>query len=127
MLQGEQKRRGIALRWVDEVTSILSDVGADIWGMGTSVYGEYTEAIYIGNNGIYFRYKTHYGKYPLQEDMGFYFQEQGYSLIWGKEIEEMRGKHFWWAIRCILEWLPEVLKLMEEKEISREALLKKLA
>ena len=125
MLQGEQKRRKIAEKWLEEVGMIVGEMGYDIWGY------EYTSAVWLWKEkegkksklSIYFRYGDQVGQ-NATETKGFYFSE--IYPYWGEPIEEKQGRSFWWAIRSILEWLPLLQKEIERKEVSRDNLTKKL-
>ncbi len=133
MLAGEQKRREVALKWLEEVEEILIDVAEDIWGRGVC-YGydcpTYTVDITQIRDGkkkdagFYFRYATHRG-HDQKEYYGFY-KADGEMNVWGTEIEDLRGSTFWHAIQVILEWLPQVIEAMEKREESREQLLQKI-
>jgi len=46
---------------------------------------------------------------------------------WGRPIEELRGREFWYAIQVLIEWVPLVAELMDKKEKSRDELLSLLA
>lgn len=135
MLEGETKRRETALKWLQEIESILIDVAEDIWGSGISYYGDeegtYTvDLVKTAKNGkkedsgIYYRYRTHNGE-NCWEDTGFLYEKSGYNF-WGKPVENVRGKEFWYAIQIIIDWLPQVVEAMDKREESREKLLQKI-
>lgn len=129
MLNEEQKRREVAIKWLQEITEILSKVAPDIWGDGEQNPFELEEnsgikAVFLGKQHLYFRYGAYrFRENKSFEDTGFYYGTIGWD---GKNVIDLRGSEFWWAIRTILEWIPDVLELMEEKEISREELLEKI-
>jgi len=133
MVDGERKRREVALRFLQEVQEILEPAAPDIWGTGEGEpdcenYVTLTRLTEDGKKkktGIYFRYRNHYGtnetEYP-----GFYdHSHYGYGC-WGKPVEDMKGRDFWYCIQVIIEWLPQVAKQMEKKSAGREALLEKI-
>lgn len=129
MLDGERKRREIALKWLEEVTNIIETVGSDIWGTGVTYGGDLytytTDILKIDKEGkkreagIYFRYEDLHGEYA-----GFY-KEAEFNIS-GTPIEDLRGKNFWYAIQCIIEWIPQVLEAMEKRQLSRDQLLEKI-
>ena len=135
MLEGEKKRREIALKWVEEITEILTSVGKDMWGGGDSFGGElYTNTITLTkinkdnkkkNTDIYFRYDDHYGTDDT-ECSGFYDCSETQCNVWGTSIDELNGKEFWYAIQVIIDWIPQVIEGMNKREKSRSALLKKI-
>jgi len=131
MLDGEKKRREIALKWLEEVTEILKPAAKDIWGSGVNFGGGMetytTDILKIDKNGnkkeagIYFRYKKMYEEYS-----GFYDDTSTDCNINGTAVEDLRGKDFWYAIQVIIDWIPQVLEAMEKREISRQQLLEKI-
>lgn len=133
MLNGEKKRRDIVKKWLAEVTEILEDAGEDIWGrgvcFGVDVPTYTTDVLKVDKDGkkreteIYFRYVAHQGR-DSTEYPGFYYN--GQYNTWGADVEDLRGREFWYCIQCILEWIPIVLEAMEKREISREELLAKI-
>lgn len=128
MLDGEKKRREVALEFVNRLTEILEPVAQDVWGVGY----EHCGAVYVWrlrkdndkreNTDIYFRYKTHYGEKD-SETIGFYDGEMKGGPYWGTPIEDLRGKDFWYAIQVLIEWVPLVAALMEKQAASRQELL----
>jgi len=44
-------------------------------------------------------------------------------MVWGTPIEELKGKQFWYAIQCILEWIPIVSEAIDKRGKSRAKLL----
>lgn len=137
MLDGEAKRREIAIKWLQEVEKILLPVAHDIWGDGDDPYNSFdiTNSVKIINKNkegkidktdFYFRYETHYGTNNNVEHSGFYLSDSG-ELWWGKNIKDLYGKDFWYVIQIVMEWLPIVAENMEKRSEGREALLAKLA
>lgn len=127
MLEGEKKRRSIALEFIRQVESILVDVAPDIWGQGyddlNAVYTQRRdEAGKTRKTSVYFRYDTHYGR-DCMESEGFYFEEAGYMPVWGKPVEGYSGSSFWYCVQVIFEWLPILLEQMEKRSAGREKLL----
>jgi len=132
MLDGEKKRREVALEFVQKLQNILEPVAPDLWGDGC----ERCDAVYVWRvrqdnlkreyTDIYFRYGYHYGQ-TRDESPGFYDGEMSGGPYWGRPIEELRGREFWYAIQVLIEWVPLVAELMEKKEKSRDELLSLLA
>lgn len=135
MLDGEKKRREIALKWLSEVEEILLPVAEDIWGNGDTWAGgmftgtrSLTKKNKDGNikeTEIYFRFKNFEGTNDI-EYTGFYDGSECEMNTWGKLIEDLRGKEFWYAIQIIIDWIPQVIEIMDKRQISREQLLSKL-
>jgi len=121
MLDGERKRRVIALQFVEKVTEILAPVADQLWSGKSTGQPESTDAVRVAGHEIYFRWSTHSGTYD-DEKTGFYFFTDDFP-VWGTPIENVTGTRFWYAIRCIIEWLPKVIQKLDEKEASREKLL----
>jgi len=131
MLDGEKKRREIALKWLEEVTEVIKPVAEDIWGSGVNFGGGMetytTDILKIDKEGkkreagIYFRYKKLYEEYT-----GFYDDTNCNCNTNGTPIEDLRGKDFWYSIQVIIDWIPQVLEAMEKREISRDQLLEKI-
>lgn len=130
MLDGEKKRREIALKWLEELTAILGPVANDIWGSGVTYGGDLktwtadvTKVDKEGKKketGIYFRYESHHDEFE-----GFY-QNNDYINFSGTSINDLKGKDFWYAIQVIIDWIPQVMDAMEKRNISRNELLKKI-
>ena len=116
MLDGEKKRREVACEFLDKVQEILLPVASDIWPCKISCERS-TDAVQVQID-IYFRWGSHAGQNHF-EIPGFYFG----NMYWGENVIGVRGSHFWYAIRCIVEWIPELIELMNRKEISREMLI----
>ena len=132
MLDGEKKRREVALEFAQKLQDILEPVAKDIWGDGYEGFN----AIYVWrlrkdnlkreNTDIYFRYSTHYGQ-SRDESPGFYDGEMSGGPYWGRPIENLRGREFWYAIQVLIEWVPLVAELIDKKSASRDELLALLA
>ena len=136
MLNGERKRREIALKFAEQVSEILEPVAPDIWGHGAP--GDPGDTVWVTKKdektgklkttNIYFRYSEWKGlnatEYP-----GFYLENKdGRGLmVRGTPIEELRGKQFWYVIQSVLEWIPIVAEAIEKREHSRNQLLSLLS
>ena len=131
MLHGEQKRREVALKFLDELTENLKSVSMEMYGESGKHHAEPSPAVWVWKEkdgksietNIYFRYDTHYGEKD-SEGCGFYFSKG--DPYWGKDIAEEKGKDFWWALRTIIEWLPLFGADIEKKIESRNTIAKKL-
>ncbi len=131
MLEGEKKRRDIAIKWLGKVQEVLLPVAEDIWGNEDPSEVMWTAAVYVkGKNSegkyystnIYFRWSEHEGKYK-DEKTGFYLSTSP-DMWWGKRLEDVRGPNFWWAIEKIVEWIEWLeKKRIPEKEKIREDIL----
>jgi hypothetical protein len=129
MLNGEKKRREVAIQWLGKVEAILIPVAPDIWGDGKT--NDHTAATPVKNQEntdtvyymYYFRYEKHEGEYDT-EYTGFYYgaMYDNDDCVWGQPVAELKGTDFWHAIRTIVEWIPVVEKLLDEKSQSREKL-----
>jgi len=128
MLEGERKRREVAIAFLNQVTEILTPIGPDIWGNGVQAPEIPGSAIVTRikegkreSTDFYFRYETCYGdnstEYP-----GFYRSEAGY-LVWGDTLENLRGADFWYGIQVVVEWIPQLIEIMDKREKGREQLL----
>lgn len=129
MLEGEKRRREMALKFVDKVAEILEPVAPDIWGSGEDPYFDGVVRVTkkkndeIVQSGIYFRYKKHVADNYV-EVPGFYYAP--YDLLWGTSVEELRGSDFWYAVDVILKWIPRVIEMIEKREKGRAELLSKI-
>ena len=132
MLDGEKKRREVALRFADKIYEIIVPVAGEIWGNGDGGI-EMPGMVFVRNaknqeTALYFRYISWDGCNDRYESGGFYCNEKSsVPEVWGEAISQLRGSDFWWAIRTIVEWIPRVIELMEKKETSRQKLLGLLA
>lgn len=126
MLEGEKKRRSVALEFIRRAEGILVEVAPDIWGEGyddlNAVYVQRVQDGKRGNTGVYLRYEVHYG-HNCSESEGFYFEDAGCMPVWGNPVEGYSGSNFWYMVQVIFEWLPIVLEQMEKRAEGREKLL----
>ncbi len=135
MIEGENRRRDIALKWVKEIEQILLPVAVHIWGEdGDGGDGVPGGSVWIRNYSetkkknicidAYFRYASiHQGS----EGTGFYVQSFGIPIPCdGERIEYKKGYDFWSTIEAILKWLPIVIEAIDKRSASRDALLKKI-
>ena len=127
MLDGEKKRRETAIQFTNVLHDILIDVAEDIWGSGESNYFDGTATVRIkdkeGKNkptDFYFRYEKHVTE-RKDEDTGFYYSAE-YPL-WGTEIKDLKGADFWNAVRCIINWVPVLVEIIDNRNNSRDQLL----
>lgn len=129
MVQGEGRRRKIALEYVEKVTDILEKTGPDLWGSGDAI--EFPGAVFLTRvkkdgkiraTDIYFRYKSHAGESSV-ESPGFYSSWDTGFPLWGKPLDDLRGKEFWYAIQVVIEWIPQIVEEIETKSKGREKLL----
>lgn len=133
MLEGEKKRREIAIRWLQEVEDIVLPLAIDMWGEDDdeNSASDCPNSVWLRNKekkqiNLYFRYKIHHGT-NQKEETGFYQTDGGnYMACWGTLINELRGNYFWWAIRSIMEWVELLVETITVKEEAREKLIKKI-
>ena len=129
MVEGEKKRRDIAIDFIQKVENILIPIAVDIWGTGSCDDTGNTVNVLkkdINNNnrpsGIYLRYDTWNGTNDAEYE-GFYYSDHE-TNVWGKPITDLRGKQFWYAVQCILNWVKNFLpEILERRENSRNELL----
>jgi hypothetical protein len=131
MLNGEKKRREVALNWLHTIEEILFPVAQDIWGSG-NCYGGFSEGTgattitrktkdnKIEDTEIYFRYIAG------REDCGFYYGNDYIPDYDGKNISNIKGKEFWYSIQVIIDWVSRLPEIMDKREDSREKLLAKI-
>jgi len=132
MLHGEQKRREIAIRFLEKLTEDIQDAAMELFGE-QHYPGLDTCAIWLWETkmskkikkDIYFRYGMHPNERTGNEFPGFYLSQDVWEIA-GQDIELTKGADFWWAIRTIVEWLPELQEEIEKKGISRDKLSAKL-
>jgi len=136
MLDGETKRREVALEWLRELSDILAPVSADIWGKNDFGHPCLDNAIRLtikGNDGeIHFSDMLfRYGTYTMENGTvrnEFGFQRWDFSAVEFivDNIDTLKGKDFWLGIHAIMGWLPIAIKAMDAEENSRNALIVKL-
>lgn len=130
MLEGEKKRRELALKFLDELQKIIYPAAKIIWGEEGD--GEYyipasTYCVWIRNfdlkkqkniaKDVYFCYSV--------LSVGFYYTKEEFPGN-GRNIEDLKGIEFWHCMQQIINWIPVILKAMEKRELNREDLLKKI-
>lgn len=132
MLESEKKQRSIAIKWINEIESILLKVSSDIWGNGDMFSDEIpTHTITVKkklesenkivDSNIYFRYKDN-----NNEDIGFYDNTHTHYNNNGIPILEFKGKDFWEMIEIIIKWIPILIDNMDECNKFRNKLLNKI-
>lgn len=130
MIQGEKKRRETALKFLEQLQKILKPVAEDIWGEGEG--REIKDIAWIRNKkdgkniatNYYFRYDSFTNNNERNEWEGIYKADLDYCIpVWGTEVEELRGKDFWNAIRCIIEWIPILIETLDNRNNSRDQLI----
>ena len=130
MLDGEKKRREVAIKFTNVLHDILIDVAEDIWGSGENREIDGTSTIRNKDKesknkptNCYFRYEKHIGE-RKDENTGFYLIDGMYGLpLWGTEIADLKGADFWNAIRCIINWVPVLVEIIDNRNSSRDQLL----
>jgi hypothetical protein len=129
MLESEKSRREVALKWLQEVTEILSgEVGYTIWGTPVDPLGLATAAVQVKSVGmdacLYFRYGNHRGS-ERTEYPGFYVSPEG-LLYWGNPIEDIKGKTFWEYVGYIMVWVEQLTASLDQYESVRQKLVSKM-
>lgn len=129
MLEGEKKRREIALKFISELQEILEPVAETVWGSGE--VEESGKAAWIRNKiegqnkktGYYFRYGTYSGS-NNKEYIGFYEINSMYGLpLWGNDLTDLKGADFWNAIRSIVNWISVLIETIDNRNNSRDKLI----
>lgn len=115
--QEESARRVRALEFVRNVFEILHPVANKVFTSNDVELKTFS----LAKSKVYFRWKR---SFRGTEEPGFYLNTlaAGSNLL-GEPLESVDGTRFWDAIRTIIDWLPEVAKLFETKDESREQLL----
>lgn len=121
MLEGEKKRREIAIIFLEELTSLITEPCQEIYE--NIVSGYFIKTVWI-KSGLYFRFRPFKSEYGIESE-GFYYSYDG-SPTWGKPLNEVRGKGFWTAISNIINWLAILSEDIEAHKKSREELTEKL-
>ena len=139
MLEGEKKRREVALRFIEELKETVLPVAEILWGEGTEEGkkqdSEYT-AIWLPkkkenasySTNVYFRFENWQGTDDTERP-GFYYKGQyDYGMkVWGTPLEDIKGKDFWYCIHLLIEWIPQLIELIDKKNESRDRLIGMLA
>lgn len=132
MLEGEQKRREVAIDFLDKLEEILNSVALDVWGDGSDLdpYGEETRAVFVKNKNkeganfetpVYYRYEQE-GDGDQSEWTGFYLDRIGLPTS-GRYLPNVKGREFWEGIRCLIDWLPLLVETLDNRNASRDRLL----
>ncbi|NNG67534.1 hypothetical protein [Caldanaerobacter subterraneus] len=119
MLEGEKKRREIALKFLDELGNLLQMVGEDLDNNGDRMFKGTINFTIIPK--VYYRYEKHVGKDAVEET-GFYFSEDGYP-VWGEPLEDIKGEDFWYALKVIIENIPKLVHKLEKEEKVRDKIV----
>ncbi len=141
MLEGEKKRREVALKFVEKFEETLKPVACEMWSTGTERDKKMepnNTAVWVWRikeekrklTNLYYRYEI-WNTETEDESSGFYFTDEyneiGSSIpVWGEPLENIKGKDFWYCIQLLIEWIPELTKLIDKKNDSRDKLVKLL-
>lgn len=139
MLEGEKKRREVALKFVEKFEKTLEPIACEMWNPGTEndiKADANNTAVWVWRvkdekrrlTNLYYRYERWYGT-DDEESPGFYFVgENNHGMpVWGEPLECVKGKDFWYCIQLLIEWIPELTKLIDKKNDSRNRLVELLA
>ena len=121
MMDGERKRRDIALKFVQSLEELLLPVAPDLWGTGDNRPEDTAKTV---SPRLYFRYETWYG-HTDYENEGFYIISKSHpdDLAWGRKLSDFKGVEFWVGIQDIIAWIPKLIKQMEKKEETRDKII----
>jgi hypothetical protein len=135
MLEGEKKRREVALKFIGELHETLLPIACEMWSPGTENDKRQdadSTAVWIWKirkgkkrlTDLYYRYEPWQGDNEI-ECQGFYFVgKYNYGMpVWGEELSNVKGKDFWYCIQILIEWIPLLTGLIDKKNDSREDLL----
>ena len=135
MLEGEKKRREVALRFVEELEEILMPITELLWGHEAE-YDKKNDPEYtcvsiwrVNKNGqkittdLYFRFEGWQG-IDDAEEAGFYLLPDYRCdiTVWGDKLENIKGKDFWYCIQLLIEWIPQLSELIDKENESRDRL-----
>ena len=130
MLEGEKKRREIAIKWLNEIDEILQplmpqlylpcDFAGNAAFIPTKSKSSGTETFGINKN-VYFRWGCGNGFYSLTTNMECKIPKGG------TELYEIYGTEFWYCVSCIVEAIPLWVAKIDEINIARGKLIAKLA
>lgn len=125
MLAGEQKRREVALRFLDAAQEVITPACQEIYGDGDE------EAQLVG--GAWLKEKHPSGWYDDREGGQFYWKTSrngwqpgfyfGYSST---PAEDARGPIFWNGIRMVVSFIDYLEERLQAQEKSRESLVEKI-
>ena len=117
--QEESARRERALLFIKKLCDVLCPLANSV--LTGNDFQEKTFS--IGESLVYFRWIA-FECSPKIEMPGFYVKQGKLrGNIWGEPLSLVEGTKFWGAIRTIVDWLPELRSLLDEKDESRERLL----
>ena len=119
MLDGEQKRREVALRFLDAAQEVIIPACIEIYGAGDEdemiVGGTYIGHPQESSCGLFFWATSRDGWKP-----GWYFGPGAIPDI------DARGKMFWGGVRQAVEFIDYIDQRLQAQEKSRESLVEKI-
>ena len=119
MLAGEQKRREVALRFLDAAQEVIIPACIEIYGAGDEdemiVGGTYIGHPQESDCGLFFWATSRCGWKP-----GWYFGPRATPDI------DARGKMFWGGVRQAVEFIDYIDQRLQAQEKSRESLVEKI-
>ena len=129
MVDGEQKRREVALEWLDKVTSVLEEPCYEVLGNMSKYWGEETFAVSVWH--IKGEKKTYHSVFFSYENTGspagFYMADPSDdTFITVHALKDTIGSDFWRAIKNIITWLPLIEADLLSRSKVRNLIVEKL-
>ncbi|KZE79335.1 hypothetical protein AV654_17860 [Paenibacillus elgii] len=120
MVNGESKRREVALKFLKELEEILLPVAPILWKP------DGCDAVHVSGD-VYFCWSEYsYGNH--YESTGFHVTDTRYEILrWGTELADIEGTEFWEAMRSILRWVERLGTMMDDEDAARNDLLSLIA
>ena len=120
----ENKRRAQAIKLLEQITEEIAEPLAEL--LGEDEYNDVFKGFIWVHRGLYFRYVEHREEKDV-EKVGFYLTDD--LPIWGRPLEDVKGRLFWQYIIEICEWIENLPAFIQELDKGRESFsyLKKIA
>lgn len=112
MLNGEQKRREIAVKWLEEIEAILTLEFCEQL-FGTDPLWQHTT---IKDDLVY--------RYEDDSVVGFSYFSDCYE--YSDYLTNIKDNNFWDSIAKIIDWIPKLVQVMDSAENRRDRLLSKI-
>lgn len=121
MLDGEKKRRDVAIKWLKSVEELVFTVSYTLWGNVIDECDETTKTINLldgEKKATKFYFCYHNRERSLE---GFHIRNND-----SMHYSEIKGKDFWNLVEIVIQWIEKLIELIDVKNESRNKLLEKI-
>jgi hypothetical protein len=118
----ETERTTKIVNWLTEITNIVKPVSASVWNSTIDFSDPESGSVTI-TDAVYFRYNDD----NSEERVGFHFVPTDISgNFCGIHADKLKGIELYQLLDAVINWIPEFVKEIDEKNNIRKELMKKI-